>query len=63
MAPSHIVWSETTAHRSFLCMEEGNLSSTMAFDCGQGDAQEEYTTKKETCTESASVPLYNKNLD
>jgi len=44
-------------------MEEGNLSSTMAFDCGQGDAQEEYTTKKETCTESASVPLYNKNLD
>jgi len=28
-------------------MKEGSLSGTLAFDCGHGYAQEEYTMKRE----------------
>jgi len=41
--PNH-TWlraTETTEHRSFLGVEEGSLSRTLAFDCGHGYAQEE----------------------
>jgi len=47
MAQSHRIGSETTEHRSFLCMEEGSVSRTLAFNCGHGYAQEEYVTKRE----------------
>jgi len=44
VAQSHWIGSETTEHRSFLHVEEGSLSRTLAFDCGH--AQEEYATKR-----------------
>ena len=44
VAQSHWLGSETTEHRSFLHVEEGSLSRTLAFDCGH--AQEEYATKR-----------------
>ena len=47
VAQSHWIRSETTEHRSFLCMEEDNLSRTLAFDCGHGYAQEDYAMKRE----------------
>ena len=40
--------SETTEHRSFLRVEEGSLSKTLAFDCGHGYAQEQYAMKRES---------------
>ena len=39
--------SETAEHRSFLRVEEGNISRTLAFDCGRGYAQEECVMKRE----------------
>jgi len=34
-------------YRSFLLVEEGSLSRTLAFDCGYGYTQEEYAMKRE----------------
>jgi len=47
VAQSHRIGSETTEHRSFLRVEEGSLSGTLMFDCGNGYAQEEYSVKRE----------------
>jgi len=46
VAQSHWIGSETTEHRSFLCVEEGSLSRTLAFDCGHDYAQEQCAMKK-----------------
>ena len=53
MDQSHLVWSETIEHRSFLRTEEAIVSRTLSFDYGHGYAQEhgctqeEHTTKRE----------------
>ena len=54
---SHRIGSETTEHRSFLCMEEGSVSRTLAFNCGHGYAQEEYVTKREERSFTACMLL------
>jgi len=38
--------SETTEHRSFLCVEEGSLSRTLEFNGVYSYAQEKYATKE-----------------
>jgi len=45
VAQSHRIGSETTKHQSFPCMEEGSLSTILAFDCGHGYAEEEYAIR------------------
>jgi len=47
--------SETAEHRSFLRVEEGNISRTLAFDCGRGYAQEECVMKREREREREKV--------
>jgi len=39
--------SEATEYRSFLWVEEGSLSRTLAFNCGHGYTQEEHAMKRE----------------
>ena len=46
--PNHMsLWirSETTEHRSFLCVKQGSLSRTLAFNSGHSYAQEMYDTR------------------
>jgi len=33
-------------------MEEGILSRKLALDCGQGNGQEKYATKRQRCTDA-----------
>ena len=39
VSQSHWIRSEKNDHRFFLCMEEGSLSRTLTFDCGQAMLQ------------------------
>ena len=47
MAQNHGVWSQTIERRSFIHMEEGVLSRTLAFRCDHHYTLEEYTIKRE----------------
>jgi len=49
MAHSHWIRSETTEHRSFLRLEEGSLSRTLAFTVITGYTQEEHAMYREVC--------------
>ena len=48
VAQSHWIGSETTEHSSFLRVEEGSVSRTLAFDCWHGCTQEEWSVKRES---------------